>query len=165
MDVSTGAWFFTHVIAFLCLVAILRKFLWGPVVNLLDERTHEVSRQYAEIERLKNETEKSQEEYKAKLQEAHAEARELVKKAHSDAEKLREQLQSETQAQIEKARKEASERIAHETEMARQQLRAYVADLSIMAAEKFLSEGLTEQQKKQLTDRTLPEIENAASRN
>jgi len=152
-------------IAFLALVWILKKVVWGPVTDLLDERTESVREQYAEMERLKSEAEKAQAEYKSQLQNAHAEARELVKKAQADAEKLKEQLQEETRVQLEKARKEASERIAHDTETARAKLREYVADLSVLAAEKFLAEGLTDQQKKELTDRTVPEIERAVSRN
>ena len=164
-NVGTVAWIATHAIAFLALFWILKKVAWRPVLDLLDQRSESIEKQYAEMERMKAEAEQSQQEYKAQLQAAHAEARDLVQKAKSDAEKLKEQLQSENQAQIEKARKEATERIAHETEAARAELRRYVADLSIAAAEKFLTEGLTDQQKKQLTDRTLPEIESAASRN
>jgi F-type H+-transporting ATPase subunit b len=164
-NVGTVAWIITHALAFLALFWFLRRVAWRPILDLLDQRSESIEKQYAEMERMKAEAERSQQENKAQLQAAYAEARDLVQKAKADAEKLKEQLQSENHAQIEKARKEATERIAHETEVARAELRRYVADLSIAVAEKFLIEGLTDQQKKQLTDRTLPEIENAASRN
>jgi len=152
-------------IAFLLLVWLLKKVAWKPILALLDERTESIEKQYAEMERMKTEAEKMQEEYKSQIHRAHAEARDLVQKARSDAEKLKQQLQSESHAQIEKARKEATDRIAHETEMARVELRKFAANLAVGVAEKFLVEGLTDQQRKQLTDRTLPEIENAVSKN
>ena len=155
----------THVLAFLALVWVVKKFLWGPLLSLLDERRESVEESFAKAEALKADAVKLQVEYKEQLQQAHVEARDLVNKAQADAGKLRETLQAETQAQIEKARKEASDRIAQETETAKNQLRNYVADLAVSAAEKFLSEGLSDDQKRRLTDETLPEIERAASRN
>jgi F-type H+-transporting ATPase subunit b len=141
------------------------KYGWKPLLALLDERRESVEESFAKAERLKADAEKMQAENKAQLQAAHAEARELVKKAQADAGKLREQLQAETKAQIDKARKEASSRIAQETEAAKIQLRNFVADLAVSATEKFLTEGLSDDQKRKLTDETLPEIERAAARN
>jgi F-type H+-transporting ATPase subunit b len=164
-DISPIAWIFTHSAAFILLVWIMKKFAWGPILGLLDERRDSVEESFAKAEQLKADAERMQAENKEQLQAAHAEARELVKKAQADAGKLREQLQAETQAQIEKARKEASARIAQETEAAKNQLRNYVADLAVSATEKFLTEGLSDDQKRKLTDETLPEIERAAARN
>ena len=164
-DVSPLVWIATHLVAFAILWWLVAKYAWRPILALLDERRESVEESFAKAKQLKADAEKMQAEYKDQLQEAHAEARELVKKAQADAAKLRESLQAETQAQIEKARKEASDRIAQETENARSELRQHVANLTVSAAEKFLTEGLSEEQKRRLTDETLPEIEQAASRN
>jgi F-type H+-transporting ATPase subunit b len=164
-DISPVAWVLTHSAAFILLVAIMKKYAWGPILRLLDERRSSVEESFAKAEQLKADAAQMQSEYKEQLQAAHAEARDLVKKAQADAGKLREQLHAETQAQIEKARKEASDRISQETEAAKTQLRNYVANLTVAATEKFLTEGLSEDQKRKLTTETLPEIERAASRN
>lgn len=164
-DINPLFWIATHLVAFLILCWLVARFAWRPLLGLLDERRHTVEESFAKAEQLKGDAERMQGEYKEQLQAAHAEARDLVKKAQADAAKLRDQLQAETQAQIEKARKEASDRISQETEAAKNQLRNYVAGLAVSAAEKFLSEGLSDDQKRKLTNETLPEIERAATRN
>ncbi|MCA9426588.1 MAG: F0F1 ATP synthase subunit B [Candidatus Omnitrophica bacterium] len=165
MDVWNLAWFGCHVVLFVILVFALKKWAFGPVTNLLDERSKSIADQFAEMERMKADAAKMQEEYKTQLQQAQAEARETVRRAQDDAARAAEQMRTEAQAQLEKTRKEAQERIAHETEMAKAELRKYVADLSVLAAEKFLTEGLTESQRKSLVDSTLPEVERTISNN
>ncbi len=165
MGIDTFAWVATHAILFVTLFTLIRKYAWGPVTNLLDERGKAIEDQFAEVERLKEEAAGMREDYKIKLQEAQAEARETVKKAQDDAVRAAEQLKAETQTQLEKARKEAQNQISHETEMAKADLRKYVADLSVLAAEKFLTEGLSENQRKSLIESTLPEVERTISSN
>jgi len=155
----------THVAMFLLLVWILAKLLWRPIMSFLDERTESVANQFQEIDELKVQAEKMQAEYREQLRQAQTEARELVTKAKEDAGRLAEQLKAENQASIEKNRREAADRIAHETEQAKEELRQYVADLSIAVAGKFLSRGLTDDQRSSLTSDTLSEIERAALRN
>jgi len=164
-NITPVAWILTHAIAFVGLVWFLKAKAWGPVLNLLDERRESVAKQFAEVERLRAEAEATQREYKAQLQEAHAEARETVKKAQADALKQAEKLREESRAVIDKDRQEAANRIAHETEKARSDLRNFAAGLTLAVAERFLAEGLTERQKKRLMDDTLAEIDRATSRN
>jgi len=114
---------------------------------------------------LKQEAEKTRKDYQEQMRHAQAEARELVVKARADAERLAESLRTENQAALDKSRREASAQIAQEAELARLELRRYAAELAVTVAEKFLSEGLSPEQKRQLTEKTLPEVEQAASRN
>ena len=164
-DILKIGWLITHATAFLLLVWLMRKTAWGPILRFLDERRESIEKQFREVERLKDEARKTQEEYQTQLREAQAEARELVTKAKTDAQKMAENLRTETQAALEQSRKEASDRIAQETELARIELRRYAAGLAVSVAEKFLTENLSEQQKRDLTEKALPEVERAVSRN
>ncbi|MCG3196801.1 MAG: ATP synthase subunit b [bacterium] len=165
MFVDAFPWVMTHSLVFLILVWFFKRNVWGPVLRLLDERREAIQKQFAEVEALKAEAEKTREDYKAQLHQAQAEARDLVQKAKSDATALAEQLRAETQAALEKSRKDASDRIAQETENARTSLRQYAAGLAVMVAEKFLTEGLSAEQRRRITEETLPEIERAATKN
>lgn len=165
MDVPMIAWFMCHVILFLLLVGALKKWAFGPITRLLDERSKAISDQFAEMDRMNAEAAKMQEEFKAQFHRAQVEARETVRKAQEDAARAAERMKAEAQAQLDKARREAQDRIAHETQMAKADLRKYVADLSVLAAEKFLTEGLTELQRNSLVESTLPEVERTISNN
>ena len=88
------------------------------------------------------------------------------RKLVGDAEKLKQQLQAENQAHIEKARKEATDRIAHEAELARAELQKFAGGPGHRSRRKVFSrKDYPNSRKRQLTDRTLPEIESAISKN
>jgi F-type H+-transporting ATPase subunit b len=165
MDIGPWPWIATHALGFICLVWLMRKTAWRPILNFLDERRETVERQFKEVDCLKADAEKAKQDYQTQLQQAQTEARELVNKARTDAQKLAENLRTETQTALEKSRREATAKIAQETELARLELRRYTADLAVSVAEKFLAEGLSPEQKQTLTQQTLPEIEQAISRN
>ncbi|GMV64910.1 MAG: F0F1 ATP synthase subunit B [Candidatus Omnitrophica bacterium] len=165
MDIGPWPWIATHALGFICLVLLMRKAAWRPILNFLDERRASIEKQFHEVEALKQEAEKTRKDYQEQMRHAQAEARELVVKARADAERLAESLRAENQAALDKSRREASAQIAQEAELARLELRRYAAELAVTVAEKFLSEGLSPEQKRQLTEKTLPEVEQAASRN
>lgn len=165
MNVHPVAWIIVHAIGFICLVLLLKKSAWGAILAFIDERREAIARQYREVDQLKADAEKMHQEYKSQIHQAQAEARELVTKARTDAAKLADQLKAETQAAVEKSRKEASARIAQETETAKLELRRHAANLAVAVAEKFLAEGLTPEQRRRISEETLPEIERAAAKN
>jgi F-type H+-transporting ATPase subunit b len=158
-------WILTHALLFIILIWVMKKYAWGPVLHLLDERSESIDHQLKEVEQLKANTQKMQDDYMAQLRVAQTEARELVTKARTDAELLAEKLRHENLEAIDKSHREAAEQIRHEADQARIDLRNYAADLTIAVTTRFLSEGLTENQKKTLAADTLTEIERAASRN
>lgn len=164
-DILKIGWLITHATAFLLLVWLMRKTAWRPILRFLDERRESIERQFKEVDRLKEDARKTQEEYQTQLREAQAEARELVTKAKADAQKMAENLRADTQTALDKSRKEASDRIVQETELARIELRRYAASLAVAVAEKFLTENLSGEQKRALTEKALPEVERAVSRN
>jgi F-type H+-transporting ATPase subunit b len=164
-NIDKISWLIVHASAFLLLVWLMKKTAWRPILAFLDERRESIARQFQEVENLKAEAQKTQEEYKKQIHQAQAEARDLVTKAKADAVHLAEQMRAEAQAAVEKSRKDAEARIAQETESAKNQLRQYTADLAIAVAEKFLTEGISSEQRRLLAEQTLPEIERAASKN
>lgn len=165
MDIGPWPWIATHALGFICLVLLMRKSAWRPILKFLDERRASIERQFHEVDALKQEAEKMRKDYQEQMRHAQAEARELVVKTRADAERLAESLRVENQAALEKSRREASAQIEQEAEKARLELRRYAAELAVTVAEKFLSEGLTSDQRRQIAEKTLPEVERAVSKN
>jgi F-type H+-transporting ATPase subunit b len=149
MDIHPGLMIWT-IISFLILLVILKKFAWTPILKALDEREKGIKDNIEAARAAREEAERSLVEYRRKLAEAQAEAQGVVAKARQDAERVRDELleksKQDAQAQIERARKQ----IEIESDAAIKAIRAEVAELAVIAAEKIISRSLTPEDHKRL---------------
>ncbi|MDR9456937.1 MAG: hypothetical protein RI572_05955 [Salegentibacter sp.] len=95
-------WFtvIAQIINFLILVGLLKRFLYKPILNAIEERENKISSQLEEAESKKEEAQKEKEEFKQKNEDFEDKKKKLMKKAVEESEEKREEL-------LEKARKEA----------------------------------------------------------
>lgn len=95
-------WFtvIAQVVNFLILVWLLKKFLYKPVLNAIDEREKRVASQLADAEAKKVEAKKESDEFKQKNEAFDAERKEQMNKVVAETEEKRKAL-------LEDARKEA----------------------------------------------------------
>jgi len=114
-----------QVVNFLIMTAVLTKFLFRPVVRLLDERAKRVTKALDEAERREREATRLKEEYLRKMAEAREEIRAMRERAQEEAERLRQQaveqaareaqaLRAGVEEELERERKEAIARHRHE---------------------------------------------------
>ncbi|PJA25926.1 MAG: ATP synthase F0 subunit B [Alphaproteobacteria bacterium CG_4_10_14_0_2_um_filter_63_37] len=131
-----------QVITFLILLFLLKRYVYGPITGLMDQRAEKIAQGLNQAD-----------EAKRRLQEAEIEAAELAKAAKTkaleilnQAEKSAGQLREESVA---KAREEAEgivaaarEEIAAEVQKARGQLQAELADMIVLGASRILEAEL-----------------------
>lgn len=149
MDLITpefGLIFWTA-ITFLCLLFILRKFAWKPILGAVEEREDGIKSALASAEEARKEMENLNADNERILKEARAEREAMLK----DAREIREQTiaKAETEAQ-EKASKiieKAQSAIESEKKAAMAELKSHVAGLSVEIAEKVVREELSNKDK------------------
>jgi F-type H+-transporting ATPase subunit b len=88
-------------VVFICLVAILWKFAWGPLAAALDRRERGISDQIADAETANQKAKDILAGYEQKLAEAKTEVRGILEQGRRDAEKLGREL-------LDKAKEEAA---------------------------------------------------------
>ena len=87
----------TTIITFVAVLFVLKKFAWGPVLDVIDARKTEVTNQFEEIDGKLAAAAALQAEYEQKLANINEEARDIQNKAMAEGEKIAEGLPADVQ--------------------------------------------------------------------
>ena len=146
-------------IAFGIALFLLQRLAFPRIGEALDKRRRAIEESIDAAERTRIEADALLEEYRARLREAREQADDIVSRAR----KAGDQLQEETLAQAKESREELMERtrrdIEAETRRAIQQIRAEVADLTVLATEKVTRKALTDDDQRRLVEEALGELD------
>lgn len=109
-------WFtvLAQIINFLVLVFLLRRFLYRPLLNAMQEREERIASRFREAETLAEEAEREVERCRQKQQEIDERREELLSRAREEAESLQEELMSEARWQSQQARSDWQEQLQRE---------------------------------------------------
>jgi len=155
--------FIWTILTFLVLVALLTKFAWKPLMQMLEVRQEAIKKSLADAETAKRELERLQEESAQIIRKAHVEAESIVSKSWSDAERLREEMKQKAKAEADAIVKESQRQIEIETGRALRQIRNEVADLSIAIASKVIQRNVSKEDNDRLIQDTLQQIDSSRS--
>lgn len=130
-------------ISFAVLFAMLAKFAWPAISDMLDQRADTIRESLEKSEAAKIEAERLLEEYKAALAEARKEAAAVLSQAKQAAESTRTEAVAKAQAEYDDMLVRAREAIDGEKKAAIAELQASVADLSVAVAGKIIGSELS----------------------
>lgn len=150
------------IINFVILVAILNKFLYKPILGMLDARKQDIKNQIDEASNARNEAVQVKEEYTREMQNARQEAQEIISKATKLAEESKSGILQEARAESEKVLKKAQEEIRLEKEKAKAELRNEVATLAVMAAGRVLERTIQREDHEQMIRQFVQEVGDAS---
>lgn len=134
---DTGLMFWT-VVTFLCLVGILKKFAWGPLLAAVEQREGRLKADREAAEKARADSERIQKDLEAKLANIYAQSKDLLAAAAKDGEALRARLKAEAEADVRALKDKTSLELAAEKDRLAAELRNEVAGLSVMVAEKLM---------------------------
>jgi F-type H+-transporting ATPase subunit b len=149
-----------QVINFLLLLYLLNRFLFKPVLNLLDERERRIRKGLEDAEAAARDRELAQAEREAALDEARKEAQAMIARATKIADDSRAEILADAKAQAEKVTSRATEEITAEKERAMAELRATVADLALEAAGRLVRKEMDGATQRRLVEEFLAEAKN-----
>jgi F-type H+-transporting ATPase subunit b len=141
IEVAPGLMIWT-LICFGITFYVLKRFAFGPVQKIIDERRQRIRESIEEAERARSEARKLLEEHKELRARSRAEGEEILAEARRIAESLRERVKEEADADRERRLEETRRQIEAETTRALEQIRAEVADLALVAAGKVTGKAL-----------------------
>ena len=145
----------TQLVNFTILLVVLRMFLWGPILKMLDERKHRIEEGLKASEAAASAAEQSQVAAQAALEAARAEGRDLVARAQETAGRLRTELETQAKADADRIVERARQEMEQERLQAVQALRAEFADLTVRAAERVVGQSLDRSAHQRLIDEVL----------
>lgn len=144
-----------HTVNFILLVLLLTKFLYRPVVQMLDKRAALVKESMERAETIKEQLMHTSEESKRQLEAARKEAQAIVDQANQLAQVVKAQARQEAQAEADKIVAKARAQLEQERELAVAELRREMADLVVAAAAKVVGQSLDYQAQHKLVEEFL----------
>jgi len=148
-----------QLITFLILLFILGKFLFKPIVNLLENRSNQIKKTLDTIEVEKQEIEKIKQDYQNQLSNLTKKAEEITQEAAKKGEIQRQEIIAQSQKEANKILEKAKAVIEKEKEKAIRELKVQAADLAILAASKVLERTIDESMAHKLIDEFIDEID------
>jgi F-type H+-transporting ATPase subunit b len=158
IDPSPGLMIWT-IVCFAIAFFVLRKFAFGPIQHLIDERRQRIREALEEAERNRDEGRRLLAEHRALIGKARTDADEILAEARKVADAQRERMKEETEVERQRRLEETSRQIDAETRRALEQIRAEVADLTLLATAKVTGKALDETDHRRLIDEAISELD------
>jgi F-type H+-transporting ATPase subunit b len=132
IQVTPGLMIWT-IVAFLITFFVLKRYAFGPIQKLLDERREQIRRSIEEADNARAEARHLLEEHRSLMQQARAQGEEILAEARRTREGMEQRMREETEAERQRRLEETRREIAAETARALEQIRSEVADLTLEA--------------------------------
>ena len=149
IQVTPGLMIWT-IIAFLITFFVLKRYAFGPIQKMLDERREQIRRSIEEAENARAEARNLLEEHRALMKEARGQAEQILAEARHTREAMEKRMREETEAERQRRLEDTRREIAAETVRALDQIRAEVADLTLAATSVVVGKKLDAQRDREL---------------
>ena len=150
--------FFWHLLVFVGLIFLLKKFAWKPILDTINERETSIRDALKSAENARSEMELAQADNKKILKEALMEKERILKEANDIKSKTINESKDIAKIEADKIIKQAQNLIQAEKNAVINDLKDQVAELSINIAEKVLKDELNNKVKhEKLVERLLKE--------
>lgn len=146
-----------HTVNFLLLLFILKRYLYKPVMGMLDERAQKIRESVETAERVQREAANADQQRAETLAQARRQAEEMVTRAMQEADKIRADARQAAQTEGQRIISRAEQEATAERQQAMQELRAEVADLAVLAAGRVISRSLDPEAHRALVQEFLAE--------
>ena len=159
------AQFVVNILAFLLLLAILKKFAWGTLLKLIDERKEKIASEFRSIEEAKKELVQLKVEYQQRLDKIEEEARGKIQQAISEGRRIGMEIEEDARAHARATLEKTKEAVTLEVGKARSELKEQVVDLAIQITHKVLQQHLDEETDRRMIEGFIQEIQTMDKKN
>ncbi|MGM9583411.1 MAG: F0F1 ATP synthase subunit B [Phascolarctobacterium sp.] len=156
--VNINATLIAQILNFLVLVFVLAKFVYKPVLGIMEERKNKIASDLENAEKAKNDAEAVKAEYAAKLADARQEAQAIIENARKTAQAAHDKIMADTKVEQEQYVAAQKEIIATEKKKAMDEVRAQVISLSMIAAGKIVEQKLNSEEDKKMASKIVDSI-------
>jgi F-type H+-transporting ATPase subunit b len=146
-------------IAFAITFFVLRRFAFGPIQRVIDERRERIRLSIEEADRARNEARNLLDEHRKLIGRAKADAEEILAEARRVADAQRDRVREETEADRQRRLDETRRQIDAETQRALEQIRAEVAELALVATSKVAGKVLDRDDHRRLIEDAIGDLD------
>lgn len=146
-----------QVVNFLVLLLILKKFMYKPLLKVLQERKQKIADSLKNAEEIERKLLETEEEKDKIIVKASKDAQKIVEDTKKEMEALKQELQQAAQEQAEQIIKRGEEAARAEAEKMQQEIMARVAEVVAVGMEKVTGRVLNKSQK-EIIDRSMKNL-------
>lgn len=151
--------FLAQLINFAIIVFVLTKWVYKPLLHVMDERRKKMERGIKQAQEAQRKLDSASEEKKQIINEARSVGKQYVDEGKKKGDLEREQRIDASKTIIERQLKESKELLERETALAKEQARKELATLVITATEKVSQNVLDDTQHRKLIENSLNQLE------
>jgi len=137
---------------FLAVLYVGKRFLWGPVMKIIQDRQKEIDNMYSEADTARSSAMAMEAEYKEKLTVAVETGEQIVKDATVRGQAREEEILRQANAQADAIREKAAADIAMEKKKAINDAKNEISGMAVAIAEKVVGRELKESDQSKLID-------------
>lgn len=146
-----------QIINFFIILWLLKKFLYGPVMTVIQERQKKIAQSMDDVKKIEERLGKMENTIHKKLTEADRQVNQIIIEAKTSGQKIQKQAQSQAQAEAKKIISQAEARLKIKEQQMIKKVEGKVADLAIVMTEKIIK-GLDPEVKYKLTQNSIKQI-------
>lgn len=143
---------------FLAVFFVGKRFLWGPVTKMVQERQKEIDDMYSEADTARASAKAMEEEYQGKLSDARATSEQIVRDAVSRGQAREEEIIRQANAEASAMMDKAVADIALEKKKAINDAKDEIAGIALEIAGKVVGRQLSDADQTKLVDQFIDEL-------
>ncbi len=143
---------------FLLLLYLVKKFAWGPIINMMQKREEYVANEIDAAEKSRADAEKASQEAQERLKQMKQEAQKIVDDAKEAGQKQEQEIIRAAREEANRLKESAQADIQNEKEKALQALQDKVASLSVLIATKVIEKEIDEKDQEKLINEYIKEV-------
>lgn len=151
----------THAIGFLITLWILKRYAWGPLLKLIEERRLKIVGEFENIDKEKQKAADLNAQYQQQLREIESQRRNEIVKAINEGKKIAEELKVAARDEVVEMREKTKTELEREVAKAKVQLKDDMVRLTVAATSKLLNEKLDDKSHHKLISDYIDTIEKA----
>jgi len=148
-----------QVINFLILLFILKKFLYSPILKMLDERKKKIEEGLAYSEKMKSDFAKSENKRAEIVAKGKLEAQKMIADAGKEAKRKENEIITKAQQEAKELIGKAEKEISLMREKLEKDLHKRAVEIAARMVEKIIKEALTGEMQKSVVDKKLKQVE------
>lgn len=143
LSIDVGTIIFT-LCNLLILFFVFKKFLFGRVHKILDERKNDVAERFQKADDAMEHAKQLETEYEGLMQGAKAESAEMIKAASQKAQQRSDEIIAEAKSEASSILAKAEEDVEREKKRAQNELRGEISELAVLVAQKVVEKEINE---------------------
>ena len=147
-----------QIVNFLIVLYLLKKFLYKPVISLLQKRQETIKIGLRQSEEARIRMEKVLDQEKIILKNAVTEAKKIIDDAKLESLKIAKEIEESAKDNGEKIMRDAKEQIEHDTKEAEKTLAINISSLAVKFLEKYLASFFSERDQEEILKKAVKRI-------